>query len=291
MTLPTFLVIGVAKAGTSSLHAYLDQHPDVYMSPMKEPEFFIYDGDPNAPADKINDLDAYKALFAEAGDAKARGESSVDYLEKASAATRIQNMLPDARLLAILRNPVDRAYSAYQMWSNSGHDLAPSFAAAIQAEREGTTPLSRRPYVYGRPGYCELLAPYLTRFPREQIKLSLYEDYRAAPRDFIADVFRFIDVDPSFEPDLSRQHNQGGQPRNRLIGELLRRPNPVRFVARTLLPDAVRIRGREALRRVNRAPARPVDPSLRAELTEVVRDDIERLQDLMDRDLSHWLAT
>jgi len=282
MTLPNFFIIGPGKTGSSSLHEYLAQHPQVFMSAIKEPRFFQFDGMPEAPPGVVSNLDDYEALFADAGDAKAIGESSITYFGSEHAARRILARVPKARLVSVLRQPVDAAYSAFVMWSRSGHDMAPNFAHRMAAERAGNMEGAPHAYLYKRRPLSERLKPYLDIFPRAQIHLALYDD-------FVADLFTFLDVDPTFEPDMRVRSNAGGSHRNPLIGALLRRPNPVRFLARRLVPDAWRERGRKRIVAGNLKPVPPLDPELRTELNEVVREDVGRLQDLLGRDLSHWL--
>ncbi|MGQ4646866.1 sulfotransferase domain-containing protein [Lyngbya aestuarii] len=111
MTMPNFFVIGAMKAGTTTIHNYLKQHPQIYMSSIKEPDFFCYDGQRNCA---ITNLEDYRALFQGVSDEIAIGESSTTYLELPQiTAERIKSDVPNAKLIAILRNPVDSVYSIY----------------------------------------------------------------------------------------------------------------------------------------------------------------------------------
>ncbi len=143
MTLPNFLVIGATKSGTTSLYTYLKQHPEVYM-PMKEPNFFALEGrEPpffrgpegwKEPSQKrITDLEGYRTLFAGASGEKAMGEVSPLYLYAPQAAYRIRRYVPEAKLVAILRNPVERAYSAYMHLVREDREPL-GFAEALKEE-------------------------------------------------------------------------------------------------------------------------------------------------------------
>ncbi|HEX6473777.1 MAG TPA: sulfotransferase, partial [Candidatus Limnocylindria bacterium] len=133
--LPNFLVIGAAKSGTTALWSLLRQHPQVFMPALKEPHHFAFDADQPAPQfrgpganlhrDAVTGTDAYRALFADAGEALAVGEASATYLYVAASVERIRAAIPDARLVAILRQPADRAYSSYLHLKRQGREPAP----------------------------------------------------------------------------------------------------------------------------------------------------------------------
>ena len=198
MTLPTFLVIGAAKSGTTSLHRYLASHPEVFMSSVKEPNYFSFaagvpafrgfaDDQPGSVRDRrayddcryrnaITDLAAYRGLFREAGRYRCAGESSPTYLYVAEAADRIGQLIPGARFVAILRNPVERTYSQYLHLRRDGHEPL-GFADALKAEdsriRDGWSPT----YHYRARGfYGRQLRPYLERFDPSSVKIVFYED-------------------------------------------------------------------------------------------------------------------
>lgn len=137
--MPNFLVIGAVKAGTTSLYHYLQEHPQVYMSSVKEPRFFVLEGkqsdEQNAPGflrTRITTIEAYRALFDGVTTEVAIGEATPDYIHDPEAAPRIQQHLPDVRLIAMLRNPVDRAFSHY--WQLIRHAERPmsDFAQDVQ---------------------------------------------------------------------------------------------------------------------------------------------------------------
>lgn len=141
--LPTFLVIGAAKAGTTSLYHYLGQHPQVFMSPVKEPGFFALEGHPldfRGPGDEwlrqatTTTLEAYQKLFEGVRDEPAVGEASVLYLHHHAAPEAIARYVPDVKLVAVLRDPVERAYSAFLYQTRNGREPLADFEEALRAE-------------------------------------------------------------------------------------------------------------------------------------------------------------
>ena len=294
--MPTFLVIGAAKSGTTALWTYLRQHPDVFMPAFKEPQFFAFaEGDrpafggPGATIGRaITNRVAYEALFTDAGGARAVGEASNLYLYVDEAAGRIAAALPDVRLLAILRQPADRAFSSYQHLKRQGREPAPTFEAALAMEadriRDGWGFLWR----YRDFGnYGRQLRRYLDVLPREQLMVHLYDDLESNPGGTLRRTFEFLGVDPSFIPDLSARPNRGGVPRTGWRGALLSRRNPLRRLLAPLVPSGARKQARAAADR--QALAREtIDPATRVRLTREFDEDIAELESLLQRDLSAW---
>ena len=198
MRLPDFIIGGAPRSGTTWLYELLDRHPDVYMArPLKpEPKFFL--------VDHVYDkgLNFYaNTWFAAAGDARLAGEKSTDYLESATAAERIARDLPRVKLVFILREPADRAYSNY-VWSRMNGLETEDFATALrlEAQREKELPERlrfARPFSYFSRGlYADLLAPYLQRFSREQMLVLRFEDILIHPGQLAERLHRFLGVSP-----------------------------------------------------------------------------------------------
>lgn len=296
MTVPNFIIFGVGKAGTSSLHNYLGQHPAIFMSPEKEPNYFLYsdlDDESQLPSwhkQSIIDLDAYERLFSTVHNETAIGESSISYFADEAAGKRIRGMIPDCKLIAVLRQPVDRAYSAYLMWHRDGFDPAPTFEEALELDevKEGSSLRPPTPY-RGLMAYTNKLAAYHKIFPKEQIKILLYDDLNDSPKTFFQQIFKFLEVDATFEPDLTRRENTAGVHSSRFIAALLGRPNPIRYLTRTFLPDNLRSRLRRRALQHSLKPPPQLSPQLRSTLTKQCEGEILALQDLIGRDLSHWL--
>lgn len=295
MNLPTFLVIGAARSGSTTLHDCLRQHPEVYVSPVKEPHFFSYEGDPlpspgpaPPPRDWVRTIDDYAELFAGMKPGMAAGEASVSYLYRPATAERIFGRLPDVRLIAILRNPVERAYSAFSYLRERGSEPHSAFSAALEAENARVRDNWAHIWHYKRMGfYGEQLARYFGRFDREQIHVLTLDDFADDPAREMAAVYAHVGVDRSFVPNTAIRQNVTGEARWRILRPLLtpnavtRRLRPV--VASTMSPIVRRVKQRVLVK-----PGVPADDA--RFLAEEYRADVERLSELLGRDLTPWIA-
>lgn len=290
MTLPNFFVIGAQKGGTTSLYHYLDQHPEVFMSRVKEPGFFMFARDlPPDPVhpELVRTWADYEALFADLAGEKAVGEASTTYLTHPDAPANIHAAVPDARLVAVLRNPVDRAFSAYSMRTANGREDR-TFTAAIDDDLAGRIRADGWRYVdTGR--YGEQLTRYLAVFPAEQLQVHLYEDLARDTLRVVRQVFVFLGVDPDFVPDVTRSNVSQYATRSPGLDRALRSV-PGRSMVRKLVPTATWERVRRSYQRRNSRPPE-FPPELRARIVDVYRDDIATTAQLIGRDLSGWTAT
>jgi hypothetical protein len=295
MELPTFLIIGAARSGTTSLYDYVRQHPDVYASPVKEPNFFAVEGGPvqhRGPGEEelhwITDLHAYTALFRNAPVGRATGEASTLYLYSSKAPARIQRYVPDVRLVAILRNPVERAYSAFTYLRERGSEPRASFLDALAAEDERVAQNWSHIWHYRRMGlYYEQLSRYYERFGADQIRVFLYEELVDDPGRIVRQLFEHIRVDPAFEARTSVRRNISGEPRYRFLAPILS-PNRLTTRLRPLLagrldPLVTRIKQRAMVKP-------PMPEAAMRQLNFFYRSDVERLGDLIGRDLRSWLS-
>jgi hypothetical protein len=260
--LPNAFIIGAAKSGTTSLHRYLGQHPDVFAVEPKEPRFFAYDGygprhrGPGqanwASSHIVTDLRKYRALFAGGDDRAIRLESSVIYLDLPIVADRILARVPDARFLVVLRDPAERAWSQWVVNRREGHEPL-GFAEALAAEDERYEAGWNWLFWYRARGrYASLLAEWLARVPADRVLVHLHEDLDDDPQAVVAAGFEHLGVD-AFTADVSTRHNGSGTPRR------LRRD------ARPKLPAADR-----------------------AALARDYGAEIDALEPLIGRDLSAW---
>lgn len=290
--LPTFLMIGAAKAGTTALYWYLDEHPQVFMSRMKETNYFAYGVDdegnllygiPDVHSFPVRSFEEYAALFADAGDATAIGEISPIYLECPQAARRIRERLPDVAIVCILRHPVDRAYSDYQMYLRSrGRRL--DARGDVSATAAWAQPDSHWMRI---SRYHEALSRYYDLFPRDRIHVLLFDDLRRDPAGFVRDLYGTLDVDPSFAPDLETPHNVGGVPASMLVERVLMSKRVKAAVEPWIPRRAADLARRIRTRNLRKAPSLP--PELRAQLTEHFRADIEETSALIGKSLEDWL--
>jgi hypothetical protein len=306
--MPNFFVIGATKSGTTSLYHYLSQHPEVYLSPRKGPHYFAFESGENVegrgPGDAetlkgmlVTDPKQYRSLFQNAAAKAARGEASTMYIYYPKAPLRIKACVPDAKLIAILRNPVERAYSSYLHLVREGYEVHQDFAMALQ-EEEARIKANWLPlWHYKKMGfYYEQLQRYYDIFDSKQIRVYLYEEFRADPLVVMKDMFGYLGVDDAFVPDMTIKHNISGVPRNHALHRLhhfLRKPSLLKTTLKAVLPASVRrplkLRVLANLQAHNLQKP-PLSPELRQELTDAYRDDILKLQELVGRDLSRWLA-
>jgi hypothetical protein len=312
---PNFFIVGAPKAGTTSLYHYLDQHPEIYMSPIKEPSYFASELRPenfhprfrarmlreqdnvrryvSGPMAKkrfggpVVDWESYLGLFRNARDCQPAGEASASYLWSASAAGNIAARIPRAKIVMVLRDPAERAYSQYLRVVSDGL-VRHSFREQVQLSLKGEggpfdvlNPLLE----YGL--YSAQVGRYLGAFPADNIKIYLYEDYRRDPADTVADLFQFLGVDASFRPNMSRQM---------MVPHVPRFVTAAYFLKRYGLWERAKQWRPRILDRGLRAAAfqkrknLSMSPEDRTVLREYYRDDIVRLSKMLQRNLDAWLA-
>jgi len=300
MTLPNFLVIGAAKSGTSSLYMYLKQHPQIFMSPIKEPHFFSFDSiskNTKGPGDTIpqaiTDITEYSKLFDKAKDELAIGEASPTYLYREEAAERIFNLIPSVKLIAILRNPAERAFSAYMHVIRDGREKFNNFSDAMAQEELRINDNWGPIWHYTKGGfYYEQLSRYYNLFPSKQIKVFLYEDLINNQQNLLKNIFDFLNIDSDFIPDSSIRYNISGTHKNVLIHSLshalFNSPNPIRWLSRKFLPESLRWKMTSWVRDKN-IQRHKIPKKTKLELIKLFSDDVNNLEKLINRDLSHWL--
>ena len=264
MVMPNFLVIGAAKAGTTSVYEYLKQHPQIWMSPLKETNFFALEGETlnfRGPGDQdyinrfsITKIEDYINLFQGVSNQIAIGEASPLYLYSPKAPERIRHYTPDTKIIIILRNPVDRAYSSFLHLIRDGREQIRNFAQALQEEEERIRSNWEHIWHYKQLGfYYVQLNRYFNTFYKQQIRVYLFEDLMTNPIFRLEDIFKFIGVNEEVIPDISVKHNVSVISKDKAPTELLLRLQ------------------------------------VRRRLVEVYREDISKLQHLLQRDLSGWL--
>jgi hypothetical protein len=301
--LPNFLIAGAAKSGTTSLYYYLKQHPDVFMSAVKEPKFFSgYAANPgegpgddprwNKFAGGVSSFDDYVKLFRMNSGQKAVGEASVDtiyYCERTIPA--IKSYLGDPRIIVILRDPVKRAYSAYNFLVRDGYEKL-SFENALIAEEQGMRNKYSFIWQYRKCGlYADQVRAFQENFSR--VKVLLYDDLKGDVISLVQSVYAFLDINSAFVPNTEQRHNTSSIPRWRLLNDLFMKPKRLHKVARKIGGAVLGmdrwIRFRDGVRAMNMQKPLPMDPEIKQKLMRFYRDDILKLQEYIGRDLSAWL--
>ncbi len=303
---PNFFIVGAAKCGTTSLHEYLRHHPEVFMcagtSPLvtsktvKEPYYFGRDLE-IADYWTIRDRDQYLSLFAEAGDAKRVGEASVWSLLSTQAAREIKAFDPDAKIIVMLRNPVDMMYSLHGQFLFSGNEDIDDFEQALETQeprRKG----HRIPPTAHFPGglqYTEVatLSPQVQRyfdvFGRDAVHVIIFDDFIADTAHEYEKTLRFLGVDPGFEPGFEVK-NAARNRRNLQVRRFLKtRPQLGAWLGRNV-PLSWRRGVGNVLFKVLKQSNRPkhMAPDLRQKLIKQFQPEVQRLSDLLGRDLTHW---
>ena len=302
MALPDFLVIGAPKAGTTALHAALAGHPELFMSPVKEPKFFLTGGPPprrgGGPGDvqtyreHIWRRDAYEALFDAAPPGTLRGESTPFYLYDRQAQQRIRTLIPCARLIAVLRDPVERAHSNWaHLWS-AGLDPIGDFPAACAAEDRRVAAGWAPFWHYTRLGrYGEQLDHLLTVFPREQVFVLRYCDLLNAPAQALDTICSFLGVRPGIISQVPRENvtaHPEHSPSHRAVSLVVRSA----ATAGRHLPGTVGTALTRPLERYLQRSARPRQPltwEQRQKVLAYLEDDFALLEKITEADFSDWL--
>jgi hypothetical protein len=313
--LPNFFIVGAMKAGTTSLYNYLDQHPQVYMSPLKEPCYFSSETRPEnmgpefqEPAHRgildtreyirgpmtekrlaglVVEWEDYVGLFRHVKQETAIGEASIRYLWSKMAPENIRSRIPTAKIIIVLRDPADRAFSEYHYAVTNG--VVPwSFGEHIDRALHLKSDKLGLLYPFLEYGlYYEQVKRYLNLFPRDNVRVYLYEDYTAQFPRLWRDVLGFLQVDASFSPDTTVKHMEPRVPRLVAASHVLKKygiwPRLTKLTPRAIRP-ALRSM---AFRRRNSLVMNSND---RQRLIAYYQEDVRKLSALMNRDLSAWLV-
>ena len=296
---PDTFIVGAPKSGTTSLYAYLEGHPQVYMSPVKEPLYFCPDVSSveERPTHR-NDLATYLALFSDATDEVRLGEASTRYLVSREAPELIRAFQPDAYIVALLRNPVEMLHALHNERVSQGHEPITDFAAALAADAE------RRDGVPGRPEapplvwlyldyarYGEQLERWYGAFGRARVHVVVFDDFAADTPAAFRRVLEFLEVEPGYRPESFAPRNVSHRQR-----PLVRRLVDSRagtWLSTDLLNRLIgaNTRARLALRfrhsRLNRrlAPRPEVAASVQRQIEDALRADVQHLGELLGRDM------
>ena len=289
MALPNFIVIGGMKCGTTSLHHYLGKHPEIQPLPgMKETNYFSGppDGIPYPPgSQRIATQGAYEALF----DASypVRGEASPCYTlfpRRKGAPERMSELIPEAKLIYLVRDPIARAVSQYHFSVSVENERRPMEQAVL----DFSDPVS----LYTCPGlYAMQLERYLLHFPQEQILVVDQASLHSDRRNSLSRIFKFLDVDDVFwSSDFDEEFNKGQERRSYSRLVVLRRRLQATPLAR--LPRSLRQPMRKSVERLITEPLErePLSESAIEQLTEFYAPDVERLRTLTGLSVGEWLV-
>jgi len=280
----TFFLLGAAKSGTTSLHKYLDAHPQISMARVKETDFFV---ERNR---RIESLEALNAQFDWSPGIVQRGDSSHLHLSSPECAARIRAECPDARFVVLLRDPVERAHSLYLHTRRNGSETARTFerALALESKRSSSDRFQRRcrdhpnMFRYLESGrYDEQLERYLELFSMDRFLISTFEEFVSDPQAGLLQVHRFLGIDPLPLTSYPNHLEGGAVPRfARLAGRIHKRYTRA---------SAFRVRLARELRRQTK-PVPSLDPETRVRLREALTPSVTRLSTLLGRSSMWWLG-
>lgn len=286
MNAPVFFVVGAAKAGTTSVYHYLKQHPEVFMHPYKDIACYFCERYGMAIT-----LDEFKTML-QPGDVNTRvtGDVCSDYLSDPGAANEISRVFPGAKIIIILRNPADRAFSLYQWMIREGYEYLSTFREALAAESgrmsrklkgmDLVSP-SKNAYLYFHSGlYSEQVKRFLDRFPREQTLILKYDDLRNDGLAFMRSIYSFLGVDTAFTPEFMI-YNRASRPLSVTFQYFCRR-RLSRLLPNALLPFIMRIN-------MSKSGNSKLDPGLHRELLDKYAQDIRVTAAITGLDLHSWL--
>lgn len=312
--MPNFFIAGAAKCGTTSLYHYLKRHPQVYMSPIKEPNHFSTDIQPSDFSAEykryeksknldvasyvrgdmkqeqwgayVHDPEDYRLLFRFADHKKAIGEISNSYLYSQVAAKRIRSKLPESRIVIILRQPAERAFSHYQANLRDGRTTR---AFREEIEFDDAKPIHGWgiSHLYHELGlYHDQVKRYLDVFPKGQVKILLFDDLKTNRDHLLNDLFEFLRIEPHSPINTSDTYNEARVPRSPGLIKLITQTGVKRKLFR-LLPKNRQAGFKSLFFKAEKPLFRLED---REWMTGRYREDIIRLEQLIERDLHHWLV-
>ncbi|MBT6815241.1 MAG: sulfotransferase family 2 domain-containing protein [Flavobacteriales bacterium] len=296
--LPNFLIVGAAKSGTSSLHNYLNQHHQVFMPSynkegmkVKEPRFLIKDLVQHRLHNGIWTFEEYQSLFDDVKDEKAIGESTVLYLYYYKhAINNIKHYLgEDVKIIIMLRNPADRAYSAFHHVSR-GFKENNSFEKSLEIEKgrmereENLTPM----VMYKEMGmYYEMVKAYTESF--KNIHIIFYEDFRDNIESEMNKIYNFLGISNDIEIDFITKHNVGGKRwKDEKMKHVFMKDNPMKSILKSALPKKFRKGILHHLVNASTNKVVPMKEEVRKGLNDYFKLDIKKLSELLNKDLNHW---
>jgi len=289
---PNFFVAGVAKSGTTLMYEYLRQHPEIYMSQLKEPRYFQYANQLIDPQDPVNvntktEWGDYLSLFQDAGTAKAIGECS-DYFSTGSMAL-ISEKVPDAKFIVILRDPVERAYSHFLFSKLNGYE--PSSATFSEAIRVPEVKLQsgwirhRRYIEIGL--YGSHLTKFLNSFDRNRIKLFLFEEFVKDPLKTMQKVYEFLGLSQFDNTIVEIQKAKSGRPRSYWFFNLIKKLAPhMKHLINQRSRNYLRDKQEKILNSL--LSKKPMKEDDREHLLSIYSKDYQLLTSLVELDFKHW---
>jgi len=283
--LPNFFIVGAPRAGTTSLYDYLDRTKDVFMSLEKEPHYFSSIEPSSIHPRFIRDKKKYLALFKKANNAKAIGEASTSYLWDPESVKLIHNTVPHAKIIIMLRDPIERSYSNYYWRIGSGWKFS-SFSDAIQKSLEAKDDFFKGVIIQGS-WYYEQVKRYLDIFGINQIKVIIFEEFIKDPRKIVKEVLEFLEVESEVPIEIDLPHNVLAEPRGR-IARMILQSKTIKKMGRAIFSDrnqqvlVRKVLGKKTIK--NKIPQKD-----RTFLENLFREDVQKLQKLLKKKMPWFI--
>jgi Sulfotransferase family len=299
MATPNFLIIGAARSGTTALSHFLSQHPEVFFCSPKEPHFLALANqklDFKGPGDDdmmnnraIVAPDKYFQLFEKSGSAKAIGEGSVSSLYyPQTAIANIRQYVPQAKMIVVLRNPIDRAYSSFMYMTARGYEPLTDFGKALDEEDSRVTQGWHHIWHYTRMGfYHDQLKAFFDAFGRDRVRVYLFDRMHADKAKTLKDIYGYLGIDQSFEAKTDSEINRSGKPKSDVVQSIMKAIGSVSWLRegiKSIVPLAIRDKIRAANLRDQKMPS-----EFRERLTKIYSNEIDQVSSLLQIDLSYWL--
>jgi hypothetical protein len=302
MALPDFLIAGVPKAGTTALHAALSRHPGLYLSPIKEPKFFLTDGPPptkGGPGDALTyrehvwERDRYEALFDAAPPGAPRGEATPLYLYDPDAMRRIHRLIPDVKLIVVIRDPVERAHSNWtHLWSAGLEPVGDFVLACAEEERRIAAGWASFWHYTGLGRYGAQLDHAFSLFPREQVHVLRYRRLIDDPAGTLNGICGFLGVDTGLLSEIPRE-NVTAHPEQTMAHRAVSLGMRVSAAVGRQLPGSAATAATHRLERFlqrGRRERQPLSWEQRQAILPKFTADIKLLETVLGEDFSDWRA-
>ncbi|SCZ67291.1 sulfotransferase family protein [Thiohalomonas denitrificans] len=290
---PNFLVIGAPKCGTTSLYYYLRQHPDVYLPVQKELHYFSFANlreNANGPGDEqiLSSLcassDEYNKHYAAVGSEQSIGDISPSYLYY-GVQENIRRELGAVKIVVMLRNPIDKAYSQYMHLVRDQRETLP-FYEALLAEESRIEQRWSDIWRYAESSlYADRLQAYMDCFGYENVHVIIFDEFINDSQSVMVSLFEFLNIDKDVPIDTEKTYNRTGKARSIVVANFLNRPNLIKSFVKTITPDAWRIALRLKIMDSNTAEKKEIDSRSLEYLREYFKQDTEQLEQLIGKSL------
>lgn len=298
--LPDFLIVGAAKSGTTSLHYYLKQHPQIFMPKVKELFFYCFmDSPPNYNGEwwkknAVTKIDDYIAHFKDADGNQTIGEACPSYLYFSNDTIRnikkvYRERYKDVKIIIILRNPAERAWSHFMVMRRDEQEPLKDFTEAIKPETVHKRLSGKWDCNFDYIGwgmYYEQVKAFMEEFPR--VKVFLYDEFCNDRLKVMKEIFNFLGVDEDFMPDVRTKYNLSGEPRFKILHKFIAGQYPMKGFLKSFIPHNIRFMIKYKVFKKN-LQQRKMPDDIKKELIRLYGNDFLKLQKLIKKDLSRWV--